>query len=154
MKYLIMFALAGLFAHGAACKTRGTVSVSLDGTELCADDATHVVVYLIPNQNCDSCACGSCIVPCSGDGCILACDGYCTMDELREGISVTPPRAGQYAAVYQLVSRDSVPPVEIAVACSVVTVDADGTSDITEQAHGMCCTGDGADAGAVTEAPP
>ena len=139
-----------LMACASGCKERGTASLSLDGAELCVDEATHVQVYLVPNQNCDTCSCGECIAPCSGDGCVRACDGdYCTIDELRAGISITPPRAGQYAVVYQLVSQAHSPTQEIAVACGVVTLDEDGTSDLQQDVGGTCCTGASVDAGAA-----
>lgn len=132
-------ALVTIFLLSAisGCKERGVVTLELDIPQMCLDRATHVRVYLARGATCD-CTCQECFAPCSGGGCQVGCDD-CTIDDLRAGLRIEPPEPGQYAVIYQLVTDERDPPEEVALACGVVTVEADGTSDFTEMVMGSCC---------------
>lgn len=130
-----------MFVLAVGCKSPGNVAVTLDVPDTCAA-ANHVQVYFIKGGRCDDCACGDCLQNCTQDNCTLACtDGLCPIERLDSGLAFTPPSAGNYAVVYQLLDVGNDGRIEeVASACADnVQLDKDGTSDADITAPGTCC---------------
>lgn len=131
-------ALALAVAVIAACKQPGTVAIDIDGLGACTA-ATRVQVYLIAGATC-ACTCGECVASCRPETCTVGCPPEgCPISSLDDGLAVTPPAGGQYAVLYQLRDDTGPVPVVVATACTVITVDDDGTGDQSFTAAATCC---------------
>jgi hypothetical protein len=140
MRVLVAVVIA--LSSMSACKQRGTVDIQVAVPDECIAP-THVAVYLMRGATCGDCACGDCLIPCTGDDCTIGCDGgYCTIDEFESGgITASPSGPGTYAVAYQFVAvgADDIP-TEVAMACiENVDIDSDGTSDAQHEATAACC---------------
>jgi hypothetical protein len=131
------FCLAALVATvllGAACKERGTHTVTISGLDSCAADTTdvRVQVALVREGRCGvapaTCSCAACEQQCTGD-CTLACGAEgCTIDELQD-------------VILFLSFEDPAQPRFVGTACADVELDEDGTSSESVTAPVTCCGG-------------
>lgn len=126
----------------SGCRERGTFEVDV-GTRLetCESEFASVRAELIADRSCDLCQCGmpAACPACEGSGCIRACEGTaCPIDEAREGgIEFEPPAPGPYAVMYRFLDTQG---QVIAVVCTEVVVEEDGTQSATVEAdYAMCC---------------
>ncbi len=136
--------LAAMIALLSACKERGTISIPL--IEPCdARTATEVAIYLKPATTCaavlaDEQTCGLAALECSGDCAALCDDGYCDLEEIHDGLTFEPARAGDYALI--MAYRYGVGAIrDEGLACFDVRVDADGTQSFalgTEEGVACC----------------
>lgn len=121
-----------------ACKERGTISVPL--IEPCAGStANEVAIYLKRATTCASMTCGLRDFECTDDCIPLCTDGYCSLDEVRSGLAVDPPDAGDYAMVMSY--RFAGASTDQGLVCFELHVDADGTASsmATPEGGEQCC---------------
>ncbi len=138
---MIRTAVLALLLALPACKSPGDISLDLDFPDTC-EAATHVQVYFIRGGLCSDCECGECLASCDSDNCSVGCrDGYCSVDQLDTGLAATPPGAGNYAVVYQLLNIAGDGRVEeVALTCADgVQLDKDGTASGEARFSGTCC---------------
>jgi hypothetical protein len=135
-------ALAALLLVG--CKERGTIHIDL--SQPCPNgNVTAVRFQAVKNGTCDACTCSTCSCVSSADQqCLIdvPCDGAgCPIEEARaNGIDFDPPSAGRYALTYELVDASQGPAaLPVAVFCTVVEVDADGTASTRSMPAPACC---------------
>jgi hypothetical protein len=124
-----------------ACKQRGTVSIDLTLNTMC--QGSQLAVYFIPGE-CPIDGCGSacsCTALCRNT-CQLGCvGGPCNESELKDGIVITPPAAGTYALVIDILSQpEAGPSTVIGETCATVHIQSDGTMSENVPLTPVCCT--------------
>jgi hypothetical protein len=133
-----------VLACAVGCKERGTITIDL--MPQCNGSATMVRFQAIKDGTCDACTCATCTctnttdqqciasVPCDGAGCPVA-------EVQKNGIDWEPPSAGRYALTYEFLDGNAGPAAApVAIVCTEITVDADGTSSSTEMPAPTCCS--------------
>jgi hypothetical protein len=136
----LLFALLML----AGCKDRGTIRIDLS-TSCPSGTVTAVRFQVVRNGSCGTCTCSTCAcentpeqqcltdIPCSGAGCSIE-------EAQADGIVFDPPAAGRYALTYELLDGSQGPTARpVAVFCTVVDVDADGTASDEVMPAPTCC---------------
>jgi len=133
-----MIRIAVLCVILAACRDAGTIEIDLTDALATCEKGTMVSAELILEGECSRCnGCADCDTCEPEDGCIRECELGCNIEDLGDrGIAFDSPSPGSYAAIVRYTNDDN---EILAVVCSKITVDADGTQSTTRGPDKATC---------------